>query len=288
MSDLPPGASNGRLNGFGTNEKCSPAPAQSMADTIASMPLQHSKPTIFSMAIIAAGLAALLHEGLGHGVLAWLRGDIPTQLTSNHLSALRPDRWVDAAGTLVNLAVGALALLAAQAAGSRANLRYFCWILAAQNLLPGAGYFLYSGILGFGDWEEVIRGLPHQAAWRIGMSLFGAALYLLVCRLLAVGIRRFCPQHATYNTVGRLPYLAACLFSCLAGAFDPLGLKLMLVSTVPAAFGGSSGMLWLDSLMPRSDPAPSLLVRPNPTWWIVAFLFAIAYIAILGRGINFG
>jgi predicted naringenin-chalcone synthase len=164
MSDLPPGAPNGRLSRFRTNEKCPPASAQSMAATIASMPQQHSKPTLLSMAIIAAGLAALLHEGLGHGVLAWLRGDIPIQLTSNHLSALHVDRWVDAAGTLVNLAVGALALLAAQAAGSRANLRYFCWILAAQNLLPGAGYFLYSGILGFGDWEEVIRGLPHQAA----------------------------------------------------------------------------------------------------------------------------
>jgi hypothetical protein len=265
------------------------------------MPDQHSKATIVSMAIISTGLAVLLHEGVGHGVVAWMRGAVPTQLTSNHLSTLRQDRWVDAGGTLVNLAAGAVALLVAQAAGLRAkspqrqrlvagdpaNRCYFCWLFAAHNLFPGAGYFMFSGITGFGDWQEVIRGLPHQAAWRIGMTIFGLALYVLVARLLAVTIRPFCAQRSMYNTVGRLPYLAACFFMCAAGAFDPLGLNLFLVSTVPGSFGGSSGMLWLDSMMPREEPAQSLFVRRQPAWWICAGAFAIAFIATVGRGINF-
>ena len=87
------------------------------------MPGPHDKITIISMAVIATGLTVLLHEGVGHGVVAWLRGDVPTQLTSNHLSSLRPDRWVDAGGTLVNLAAGTLSLLAARAAGRRSNTR---------------------------------------------------------------------------------------------------------------------------------------------------------------------
>ena len=172
------------------------------------MPTLNDKPTIISMAIIASALATLLHEGLGHGITAWLRGDIPTELTSNHLSSLQPDRWVDAAGTLVNLAVGAACLLIARRTIS-ANTRYFFWILAALNLLPGAGYFLFSGIFGFGDWNEVIRGLPHQPAVRIGMTLFGAALYVWFVRLLAQVIRPFVPERHTYNTVGRLPYYTA-------------------------------------------------------------------------------
>ncbi len=100
---------------------------------------EHSKATIIGMAVLASAAATLLHEGVGHGLVAWLRGDVPTELTSNHLSSLRPDRWVEAGGTLVNLFAGALSLFAARAAGSRANLRYFFWILAALNLLPGAG-----------------------------------------------------------------------------------------------------------------------------------------------------
>ena len=43
---------------------------------------QHSKATIISMAVIASAVATLLHEGVGHGVTAWLRGDIPTELTN--------------------------------------------------------------------------------------------------------------------------------------------------------------------------------------------------------------
>jgi hypothetical protein len=247
---------------------------------------QHSKATIISMAVIASAVATLLHEGVGHGVTAWLRGDMPTELTSNHLSTLRPDRWVDAGGTLVNLIFGAGSLLASWRAGDRANIRYFFWILAALNLLPGAGYFLFSGIFGFGDWYQVIFGLPYQAALRIGMTVFGAALYVLVVWLLAVSVGPFVPERSTYNIVGRLPYFAACLFSCAAGALDPMGLNLLFVSTIPAAFGGSSGLLWADTLLPHVVAGKQLLVQRNPMWWIAAVVLGIPYIIILGRGLQ--
>ena len=251
------------------------------------MPSAHSKATIISMAVVAAGITVLLHEGLGHGVTSWLRGGVPTELTSNHLSSLHEDRWIEAGGTLVNLAAGMLALLAAHLAGTCGSLRYFCWLLSAHNLFSGAGYFLFSGVFGFGDWQQVISGLPHQAGLRTAMAVFGAVLYFFVAWLLAVAVRPFCSIPADYNVIGRLPYLASCIFSCTAGAFDPLGIKLLLVSTIPAAFGGSSGMLWLDGLIPRPLPKPRLVVPRRPRWWIVAAVFAVAYIVVLGRGIEF-
>ncbi|MGA9586637.1 MAG: hypothetical protein WBQ95_14990 [Terracidiphilus sp.] len=247
----------------------------------------HSKATIISMAIVATGITVLLHEGVGHGVTSWLRGGVPTELTSNHLSSLHADRWVEAGGTLVNLAAGMLALLVTHLAGTRASLRYFCWLLAAHNLFSGAGYFMFSGIFGFGDWEQVIAGLAHQALLRTAMAIFGLVLYVFVAWLLAIAVRPFCQAREDYNIIGRLPYLASGLFSCAAGAFDPLGIKLLLESTIPAAFGGSSGMLWLDGLIPRPLPESRLVVPREPAWWIGASLFAIAYIVILGRGIEF-
>jgi hypothetical protein len=251
------------------------------------MPEPHDKKTIVAMAVIASASATLLHEGLGHGVVAWLRGDIPTELTSNHLSSLRPDRWVDAGGTLVNLLAGAVALWASRYAGNRANPRYFCWIFAALNLLPGAGYFLFSGIVGVGDWSEVIRGVPHQIPLRIAMTALGAGLYVLAVRQLARAVHPYCPSRADYNTVGRLPYYAACLFSCAAGALDPLGLKLFFLSTIPAAFGGSSGLMWADALFPRAPVERKLLVNRQAAWWITAAVLGLAYIFILGPGIQF-
>jgi hypothetical protein len=247
---------------------------------------RHDVKTIVSMAVIGSAAATLLHEGVGHGVVAWLRGDIPTELTSNHLSSVKADRWVEAGGTLVNLCAGSIALLASRAAGSRSNLRYFLWIFAALNLLPGAGYFLFSGIFGFGDWEEVIRGAPHQMLLRVLMTIFGAGLYVLVVRLLAVAVEPYCASRRDYNTVGRIPYYAACLFSCAAGALDPLGLKLFLFSTVPAAFGGSSGLMWADSLLTGTPGGLKLVVRRQAAWWVAAAVLGGAYVLILGPGIK--
>jgi hypothetical protein len=248
----------------------------------------HNKTTIIALAVMAAGIGSLLHEGLGHGVTAWLRGDVVTELTSNHLDSVRPDRLVDAAGTLVNLVAGFVFLFAARAAGQRANLRFFLWFLATMNLLAGAGYFLFSGVLGLGDWAQVIDGLPHQVALRVVMAATGAMLYVLFLRMLVLELRPFCPDRGTYNTVGRLPYLTACVFMCIAGAFDPLGLNLMLISTVPAAFGGLSGLMWGDVFL-RGAPAQaeSLTVSRNVPVCIAALVLAVAFVALLGHGIDF-
>jgi len=249
---------------------------------------KHSKVTIVALSVLAAAAGSLLHEGLGHGLTAWLRGDIVTEWTSNHLNSVRPDRLVDAAGTLVNLAAGFILLFAARAAGRRCNVRYFLWLLAALNLLDAAGYFLFSGVGNVGDWAQVIAGLPHQGALRIAMASTGALAYVVFLRMLMRELRPFCPDRGTYNTVGRLPYCAACVFMCIAGAFDPMGIKLILISTVPAHFGGLSGLLWGDVFL-RGLPAPQqmLTVRRSIPLWITAILLGAAFVALLGGGIDF-
>lgn len=253
---------------------------------VLGMDERHSRATIVSMAVIAAATATLLHEGVGHGVVAWLRGDIPTELTSNHLDTLRPDRLVYAGGTLVNLMVGAVALMLSRREGGGANRKYFLWLLGAFNLLPGAGHFLFSGFFNFGDWAEVVRGLPHAGLIRIAMVLFGAVLYVFCVKMLAVAVRPFIREERMYNTVGRLPYYAACVFECVAGFFDPLGLQLFFLSTVAAAVGGSSGLMWADSLLPRDAPKQALWVRPSRRWVGAAVALGLMYVVVLGRGVR--
>jgi hypothetical protein len=251
------------------------------------MPVENDKRTIVSMAVIASLTATQLHEGVGHALVAWMRGDIPTELTTNHVESTRPDAWVSAGGTLVNLLVGAICLIASRRAGDRPNTRYFLWLLGSLNLLPGAGYFLFSGIGGLGDWNAVIEGSPHYVAWRIAMTLFGLVLYFACVLWLGRVLRPFSPDGKTYNTVARLPYYAACLFSVIAGLLDPMGIPLLLASTIPAAFGGSSGLMWADSLMRKLPVEPLLTVHRHPAWWIAAIVLGSAYILIVGPGIRF-
>ena len=256
------------------------------------MSASNSKATIISMAVLAIAISSALHEAVGHGLIALLRGDIPTELTSNHLSDLRPDLIVDAGGTLVNLAAGTLAMTASYLSGCRANLRYFLWLVGCFNLMDGSGYFLFSGILGLGDWQQVIAGLPHYVALRIGMSLVGVVLYGFVVQTIARLLEPFCPDTtdlSLYNTLGRIPYYASCFFYCLAGAFDPLGLKVFFLSTIPAAFGGNCGLMWADRFLARrsADRGVPLTVPRQSAWWIAAVILGSFYILILGRGIHF-
>jgi len=120
------------------------------------------------------------------------------------------------------------------------------------------------------------------------MTVGGAALYVLVVRLLAGAIAPFLVDRSSYNSAGRLPYFAAGVFSCAAGLLDPLGMRLLLVSTIPAAFGGSSGLMWADSLVPRTPATGrTLVVRRDAKWWIAALLVGGAYIGVLGPGLQF-
>ena len=110
---------------------------------------------------------------------------------------------------------------------------------------------------------------------------------MIVVWLLALGVQPFVPVRSMYNTVGRVPYVAAGVFSCAAGLLDPLGIRLLIVSTMPAAFGGSSGLLWADSLLPRTPATHApLLVSRSVAWWIAALIGGGAYIAVLGPGIR--
>lgn len=246
----------------------------------------HSKSTIIAMAVVASVISSLLHEGLGHGVTAWLRGDVVIELTSNHLASVRPDRLVDAAGTIADLVAGAVSFLLLPRIRS-ANTRFFLWFLGAVCLLMGAGYFLFSGVLGLGDWADLIAGLPHPALLRTIMAVVGAVSYVACVRLIAIAVRPYVRRRGEYNTVGRLPYYASCAFWCLAGAFDPMGLRLMLLSSIPASFGGMSGLMWADSLMPRTAPGEEMTVRPSRTWWVLAIVLGVTFVATVARGIEF-
>ena len=62
---------------------------------------------------------------------------------------------------------------------------------------------MFSGISGFGDWNEVIAGMPHHAALRLAMTLGGTVLYLAFIRWLAVTVKPFVPERWMYNLVER-------------------------------------------------------------------------------------
>lgn len=143
---------------------------------------------MIAISALACILQDLLHEGLGHGVTAWLSGAHRVTMSTVALQSDIETRWISANGTLVNLVSAAIFwFLLLNAQRYRPATRYFLVLVMAGNLFTGTGYFCFSGVFNFGDWAAVIRDLQPHWMWRLGLVVLGVASYLCVD---VVGSRR--------------------------------------------------------------------------------------------------
>jgi len=136
-------------------------------------------------------LGNVLHEAIGHGGACLLTGAKPLVLSSVHFECSFENRLVMAGGTLVNLFAGAVFLVLGRSTTGRQHrrLKYFFWIAMTVNLFSATGYFLFSGVGGIGDWAEFIQGLGAQWVWRVGLTVFGFATYMLAARVSLLELR---------------------------------------------------------------------------------------------------
>jgi hypothetical protein len=252
--------------------------------------------TLIALGVLAFILADITHEALGHGLATLAVGGVPVLLTSSYFNASgHYSRWIPAGGGIANLIVGLLALACTRLARKAApSLLYFLILLAAFNLLLAAGYPFYSGIALFGDWAAVIAGHAPAWAWRALLMVSSVSLYWLFLWWLAVAIRPFCSANdrATLDRLRRItliPFLAALVVACIAGAFNPRGWFNILAAAAPAA-AASFGITQLDHFPAArtSDPA-SPLAGPIPrssAWIAAAAIAAILFVGFLGPGIR--
>ncbi|HET6179991.1 MAG TPA: hypothetical protein VFE61_23925 [Candidatus Sulfotelmatobacter sp.] len=148
--------------------------------------------TVIALSALACILQDVLHEGLGHGVTAWLSGAQRVTMSTVALQSDIDTRWIAANGTLVNLlCAGILWLLLLKPQRYKPATFYFLVLAMAGNLFTGTGYFLFSGVANFGDWAAVIRGLHPHWMWRVGLVLLGVASYYASMLLVAAKLKYF-------------------------------------------------------------------------------------------------
>ena len=202
-----------------------------------------------------------------------------------------------AGGTLANLIFGALFWVAARVVRQTASWRYFFWLLMTFNLFDAGGYFLFSGIGNFGDWAAVVAGWQPAWAWRVGLIALGMVTYfLLFVPLCLRELRPFLGKDAAIRVrrgrqLALVPYLTAGILSCIAGALNPVGPLLILVSAAAASFGGQSALAWMWTLLRGPLIPSSELQMPEIEriwgWMAAAVILAIVFIAGLGPGVKF-
>jgi len=249
--------------------------------------------TIVSLAVLAYVVQDVLHEGLGHGVVAWLSGAKQVTMSTVALQSDISSRWISAGGTLVNLIfAGIFWLLLLKPQRYKPATRHFLILLIAGNLFSGTGYFLFSGIINFGDWAEVIKGLPHHGLWRAGLIVMGVVSYYFSMLVVAAQLRAFLPDEAPSRRVRTLawtPYAAEGVLAALAGVLNPAGLFYVIASALPSTLGANAGMLSLPSVMrgwKRNEPEPVPPISRSRGWIAVAIVVGLFFMVILGRGVT--
>ncbi len=232
-----------------------------------------------------------MHEGLGHGVTAWLSGAHKITMSTVALQCDIDTRWISANGTLVNLAAAAILWLVLRTVRrAPPATRYFLVLAMAGNLFTGTGYFLFSGVANFGDWAAVIRGLNPPWLWRIALIVLGLISYYLSMLTLASALRPFRTADRTRRRLRVLcwtPYFTDGILAGVAGLLNPAGLFYVIASALPSTLGANAG-LWSLPFMVQSaagDDSAGPIAR-QPAWIAAGAIAAALFIVVLGRGIT--
>lgn len=255
--------------------------------------VKDDKLTVIAISAIACVLQDVLHEGLGHGVTAWLSG-------ANHLTistvALQCDidtRWISANGTLVNLFFGTVFwvfLLKPKRYSPAA--RYFLVMAMAGNLFTGTGYFFFSGVTNYGDWAAVIRGLQPHWMWQIALVGIGVVSYYASMLVVAAQLKAFRgpddgPQRL--RVLCWTPYVTDGILAGLGGLLNPLGLIYVVTSAMPSTLGANAGLWSLPSMVRTSKPGENDQVEPirrSAVWIAAGAVVSLLFIVVLGRGLT--
>lgn len=248
---------------------------------------------MIAVSVLACILQDILHEGLGHGVTAWLSGARQVTLSTVALQSDIETRWVSANGTLVNLLFALIFwLLLLKPERYRPTTRYFLILAMAGNLFTGTGYFFFSGVTNFGDWAAVIRGLQPHWMWQIGLIVVGMASYYASMLLVAAQLEPFQEKIPTSRRLRVLcwtPYFTDGILAALAGLLNPAGLFFVIASALPSTLGANAGLLSLPGMMRRMSSSNAEQVGPirrGAAWIAAGAVAALLFIFVLGRGIT--
>lgn len=252
-------------------------------------PGRDDKLTLIAISTLAYILADLLHEGLGHGVVAWASGAHRLTISTLALQSDIASRWISAGGTLVNLLFALLLWLALHYVRElQPATRYFLALALAANLFTGTGYFLFSGAANFGDWAAVIQGLEPHWLWRLGLTLLGAGSYYASMLLVGRQFKPFLetPHRSRIRILCWTPYLTEGALAFAAGLFNPLGLFYVLASGLSSTLGANAGFISLPFVMHGWSGGGTGLI-PRSLGWIAAGVIASAlFVFLLGPGLT--
>lgn len=245
--------------------------------------------TVAGIAAVAGVITTLLHEGLGHGgmcvlihgkPLAW--GAYYFDCGEDGLPAMA-GRIVAAAGSTVNLILAGLLGLAVAAdlkrPGKHGAWTVFLWLMFCVNAMTWAGYYLFSGVAGIGDWGEegVLKTVSNPLIWRGVMAIGGMAIYVWLTRLAMRWLGKITGDFKAARGLSWTAYATGGIVAILIGLRNPEGWWIVVFSSMASSLGGTSGLLWGVRWARTDAPGLDFALPRNGLWIGLGVVAAALY-----------
>lgn len=174
--------------------------------------------TVVALGALAATLAAVCHETLGHVLGCFASGGHVALLTSIWFRCSRGSAIADAGGPAGNLAAGLLALALLRYCRWNATVRFLLLFSAALNLFWFTAQLAFESLTDrHDDWYWILQLNP-PALWRLAGAVIGVGGYVIVARIVARLIR---DRNGPRSHAIRLGYAAAAVSAAIAGLMWP-------------------------------------------------------------------
>lgn len=256
--------------------------------------------TIIGLALAIGPLTTMAHEVGGHAAACLALGqhlaDISAYYVDCDAVSRRASRLVAMAGTGVDLILFA----AAYALWRRAEgdlLRLALWYVFTVKGLVATGYWLFSGVIGIGDWAPGPEGgmgpMALEWAWRVALVLMGLAGYIGVVRLANASLRVMIGggegMLAVQKRIALGFYLTNGAVAFLVGLLNPQGFIITLISAVASSFGGTAGLFNVAYARGGTEvPVQPFVVPCRPAVLALGILIVGTFAALLGPTIRLG
>jgi hypothetical protein len=239
------------------------------------LPPKDDIPTVLAAGVLAATLAAVIHESVGHGVGCLTEGGVITVLTSIWFRCRGAGSLTIAAGPAASLVAGLSCLLLLRRWRPNGGMQLAITLSAAFNLFWFAGQLIFHAITNGDTWAVMARIQHWPQWWRLVSVALGSLCYVAAARAI-INTRRL-NGLLSWDTI-LYSYAAGTFSAMLAGLmWAPMPIRSALEGLL--ALGAAPAGLFAIAAAARREPNVRRIAVTRST--IMIFFGISAYVIFL-------
>lgn len=169
------------------------------------------------------------------------------------------------------------------------------WFIWVSEAFVAAGYFLFSGVSGYGD-PGIGKGgslSTFGLTWPVQLVEIGVGVvsYILLVRTAIRALNAMVgggPEtRRARQLIAHVYYASVGIAALVVGLFNPVGIVITIMSAAASSFGGLAGFISIGYAVGAQGDAKPISLRRNLAVVAVGLIVLVAFGVILGPSLHF-